>query len=501
MYPFVSAYGIPIEILKECCIKEATVIGISDREHVCILCDGTEYSNVPVWIHTDIGTRTAMLSNTECSPEQCFKDSALIFTVGVDAEISRVSASNGTHSSLGSITENPRVLVIKSTDSVLAVIRVLSKINHENPNSVCIPTYKMVALVNTGNLYMSLFDITNNCELVAMTYNSFKIPSLPEINYSSIEYANKHLIYNYLATGFKITSNNALYVEQQYGCIPAVFVAFGGLSENVCYNTDGSQEGPPTSWDFIYSGGSNYSGTCRCGFATGTGQNLYISEEDPWWFNDTTSSVIGITASRLFSALIKSSGGYLAPSVATSSAILMREGSTKFLKRNVLCEASGFDPDISTAVITISVFNGFEFILYSTQELSGYSYPTGNSLMHNGITISYNDLTVSSNFVYSAFYVPYIYAIVEVFSDGTNTSRTLMEPTDEMRGMAEINSDIQTLTAGYVLDSYKMNWKGLVDYFEDTNWSIYSTYKTPTVTVSYYFIPFSLLEYKLKNGL
>jgi len=506
MYPFVSAYGIPIETLKECCIKEATVIGISDREHVCILCDETEYSNVPVWIHTDVGTRTAMLSNTECSPEQCFKDSALIFTVGIYAQIYRVSDSNGTHNSVGSITENPRVLIIKSTDSVLAVIRVLSKITHENPDNTVIPTYKMVALVNTGNLYMSLFDITNNCELIAMTYNLFKVPSLPEMNYSSIEYAKRHLFYNYLATGFKIASSNIVYTETQYGCLPAYFSAFELLLEDTCCNPDGSHEGAPevsSAWEFTFTPSTSYTGTCLCGFATGSGQTEVIAEYGGHiWYSDITTAVFGIYGSRLLEALIEPTGSYVAPNVATSSAILKRTGSNKYLKRNVSCNASGFTNETSVTVITMSVFNGSEFIQYGTQELNGYEIDSGGGVQHEGITISYNGLTIGNNFVYSVFYVPYVYAFIETLGDGHGAvSRTFIEPTNETQGMAEINSEIQTLSADYIFDPYKMNWKSLLDYFEYTNWSIYINHVTPIVTVSYYFIPFSLLEYKLKNGL
>jgi hypothetical protein len=76
--------------LDRLCVKKAEVIGVSSRQSVKILCEGVEYEDVPVWIHTDCGARHWYLKGLEAVEEdqeppiaptaaEYFKDAALMF--------------------------------------------------------------------------------------------------------------------------------------------------------------------------------------------------------------------------------------------------------------------------------------------------------------------------------------------------------------------------------------------------------------------------------------
>jgi hypothetical protein len=131
------------------CVKKAEVIGVQSRQSVKILCEGTEYSDVPVWIHTDCGARhwymkgiEAIESNQEPpiapSAEEYFKDAALMFPFTNDQYIN--------------IDENneflplaPKVLAVfmvtEEATTALGVINILENIK-DNPDRESYKTYR-----------------------------------------------------------------------------------------------------------------------------------------------------------------------------------------------------------------------------------------------------------------------------------------------------------------------------------------------------------------------
>jgi len=79
-YEYLASVGYSEEELQNSCIKVAEVTGIFSRSSVNVLCEGTTYTDIPVYIHTDIGCRVPFLKNVESEkPEDYFADSALFF--------------------------------------------------------------------------------------------------------------------------------------------------------------------------------------------------------------------------------------------------------------------------------------------------------------------------------------------------------------------------------------------------------------------------------------
>ena len=123
-YEYLASVGLTEEVLKNCCVKEAEVVAVNSRQTVTVECDGVEYADVPVWIHTDIGARTALMKGVEVTPEDYFKDAALIFP------FKKYSGSYGS-----TILFEPLVFVIQHNNpateekTVLGIIGVQQNIN------------------------------------------------------------------------------------------------------------------------------------------------------------------------------------------------------------------------------------------------------------------------------------------------------------------------------------------------------------------------------------
>lgn len=142
VYKYLSAAGVSEGNLRRCCVKEAEVIGVDSTETVRLLLDEVEYSDVPVWIHTDVGSRTALILEEEAvPPETYFKNSALVFPFPGLVETNIVYPEK---------TFTPTVHVVVYTDpesgdqQCVAVIRVLSTAyDSVEDNKTLYPTYRM----------------------------------------------------------------------------------------------------------------------------------------------------------------------------------------------------------------------------------------------------------------------------------------------------------------------------------------------------------------------
>jgi hypothetical protein len=182
-YEFLGSIGIRPGTLKNCYVRKATVTGLSSRQAVKIsyVRDGVTLTleNVPVWIHTDIGTRLAMMKGVEQAlPEDYFKDAALMFPFpGIE---NRYFA--------------PEVLIlcvydaIENIDNVLAVIHILQNITYAFPsNTTLSKTYGMYVKGRIGWTNISavtqyeyfLYDIINNRIASIPVLSGMLVPELP----------------------------------------------------------------------------------------------------------------------------------------------------------------------------------------------------------------------------------------------------------------------------------------------------------------------------------
>lgn len=79
-FKYLASVGIDIDTLDRCCVQKAKVVGVDSRQTISISVDGETFTDVPVWIHTDIGARKALIGESEYpAPADYFMDAALLF--------------------------------------------------------------------------------------------------------------------------------------------------------------------------------------------------------------------------------------------------------------------------------------------------------------------------------------------------------------------------------------------------------------------------------------
>ena len=94
-YPYIAGVCINKSDLQKVCVKTAQVIGISSVEDntVTIEYGGEEYSDIPVWIHTDYGCRGRKMTEGEEDPDVYFSRAALLFPVGSSVTLKKALSS------------------------------------------------------------------------------------------------------------------------------------------------------------------------------------------------------------------------------------------------------------------------------------------------------------------------------------------------------------------------------------------------------------------------
>jgi hypothetical protein len=155
-FKYLASIGLTEEQLSNCCVKKARVIGIADRQHIDIVLDGVQYDAVPVWIHTDVGARLAMLKGAEHAQlKDYFKDASLMFPFpGVD------EASSSYVSALTSIDAETMELVVHAVIGVqrcfsppsgpIQIIYQTDVSNYiQEPTEKAFPTYRPFMLLET----------------------------------------------------------------------------------------------------------------------------------------------------------------------------------------------------------------------------------------------------------------------------------------------------------------------------------------------------------------
>lgn len=79
-YEYLASVGITGSRLDRCCVKEVEVVGVTDRQKVTVRYNDTDYPDIPVFVHTDIGARRALVLGEQYEDaSEYFKDAALMF--------------------------------------------------------------------------------------------------------------------------------------------------------------------------------------------------------------------------------------------------------------------------------------------------------------------------------------------------------------------------------------------------------------------------------------
>lgn len=183
--------------LDRLCVKKAEVIGVQSRQTVKILCEGVEYNDVPVWVHTDCGARHWYMKGIEAerdglekptalTAEEYFNDAALLLPFPGGQEIYEMP-SGPTR-----ITVAPNVLAIFSKnenneDVAVAIINVLSSVIFYSETEDAFRTYrpylyfKIISKRWESTTSLNLVDVTGIREKFfladLLTNSSAKIPT------------------------------------------------------------------------------------------------------------------------------------------------------------------------------------------------------------------------------------------------------------------------------------------------------------------------------------
>lgn len=128
-FKYLASSGLTPAILKHVCIKEAEVVGVSGLNTVDVKYRGVDYLDVPVWIHTDAGSRAKLAGGApeSASAEPYFYHSALLFPF----QQGFIYHIYGENPPVDHVVTQQIVLVMVYTDpdtlaiSILGVVRVI----------------------------------------------------------------------------------------------------------------------------------------------------------------------------------------------------------------------------------------------------------------------------------------------------------------------------------------------------------------------------------------
>jgi hypothetical protein len=197
-YEYLASTALTPDTLRYCCAVEGEVVGIHSRQSVNVLLNGVTYHDIPVWIHTDVGARAALLKGVESSPEDYFKDAALMFPFP-----GGVGYMDPTGTYIMGTSVDPKVLALVYTNpdtfvkEPICVFHILQNINSSFPSSTYpYPTYKMFckvrisasnSLIGVGGYYdeVFLYDVIEGKVAVIPTLVTNElgslVPSLPMV--------------------------------------------------------------------------------------------------------------------------------------------------------------------------------------------------------------------------------------------------------------------------------------------------------------------------------
>jgi len=183
-YKYLAQVEAEAEVVRNLCVKKATVIGLDSRETVTIKIDGITHHSVPVRIHTDIGARMAVIRETdEGVPANLFEDAALMFPLPGGSLLAYVDEEGNRLYSRA-----PEVLtVVEYSDSGSYIVRYVcgildSGLSIYGPWPTYRPFLKVTltvdyaGMVETVSVAMIVYDIIHNRIASMPTQTEIKSP-------------------------------------------------------------------------------------------------------------------------------------------------------------------------------------------------------------------------------------------------------------------------------------------------------------------------------------
>jgi hypothetical protein len=252
-WKYLATIGLDEKVLRHCCVKKAKVVKLNSRQTITVECDGAEYQDVPVWVHTDCGARKALLKGEEAvdpetglvDPEMYFKDAALMFPLPEDTiywfdENEEVSL-------------RPNVLALSYSDpessgaEIIGIIGVISSLDRtvsDLPRPL-FPTYRAYYLFEvflgsapeSGPKRTCLFDVMENKIATIPAYTDGSGPTLPMVEARVLQAsASSDLagINTFLANSRFLKANALLVTSTPAGTTPGNYG-----STSIYYGDDG----------------------------------------------------------------------------------------------------------------------------------------------------------------------------------------------------------------------------------------------------------------------
>lgn len=209
IYEYLASVGFSESMFKSLCVKEAIVTEVASltTSTVTIEMDSIEYTDVPVWVHTDRGCRRRVILGTEANdPKSYFEGVGALFPMRGSSYHESVPYQWFGLPGWGEVTRTPRVMVLSYiSDEIVYVLGVVSIIDsgvyESGGNSIfdrrtyAHPTFSPMVLLyeTTGSVRsFSLFDLLTG-----------EIASIPNIDYTAFIDAEGlyPLDYNYVFEG------------------------------------------------------------------------------------------------------------------------------------------------------------------------------------------------------------------------------------------------------------------------------------------------------------
>lgn len=82
VYPYLASVGVTEEVLLNSCVRRMRVIAVTSSQTINVADEEEQvFQDIPVWVHTDIGARLALIKGEEATASDYFKNAAFMFTL------------------------------------------------------------------------------------------------------------------------------------------------------------------------------------------------------------------------------------------------------------------------------------------------------------------------------------------------------------------------------------------------------------------------------------
>jgi len=254
-FPFLASVGLSVSDLQICCIKEVEIIAITESEIVTVEYLGNEYDDIPIWMHTDYGTRRRVLQDAEASAPDYFERAALQFCLPGGLYFQEYPGLTVRTS------ENPTAIaIVRNTGTVETVLGIIGISQHgKQPlsgdnqyhvnNAKGWPSYLPCTMIT--ETLTTVFGTTDRIVLWDMLNN--KIANAPNALFTALLDADYATVitdyYHFLDQAIKLNGSDISYNVAYYGMVTFGAYCIGGSAVDYCITADGVNHGTD-NWVF-----------------------------------------------------------------------------------------------------------------------------------------------------------------------------------------------------------------------------------------------------------